>query len=72
MLIGVLKEFSGDLNSNTKTAIFLSFKIRLPELTQVFLDKFSVDFNFEFFSDDIVKKYYPNYQKMKIAYAYRK
>jgi len=72
MLIGVLKEFSGDLNSNKKTAIFLSFKIRLPELTQVFLDKFSVDFNFEFLSDDIVKKYYPNYQKMKIAYAYRK
>jgi len=72
-LINVLKEFSGNLDSsNMKTAIFLSFKIRLPELTQAFLDKFSVDFNFEYLEEAIVKKYYPNTQKLKIIYAYRK
>jgi len=71
-LINVLKEFSGDLDNNNKTAIFLSFKIRLPELTQAFLDKFSAVFYYKYIDEEIVKKFYPNPQKLKIIYAYKK
>jgi predicted nicotinamide N-methyase len=59
-LINVLSEIS-DLN----TKIILSFKIRIPELTQTFLTKLSIKFNYEFLDEALYKSFYPN-KKLKI------
>jgi histidinol phosphatase-like PHP family hydrolase len=62
-LSNTLKEFS---NENTK--VILSFKIRLPELTQSFLDMFTVHFNYEYVDEKLYRSFYPN-QKLKIIIA---
>jgi hypothetical protein len=54
--------------SNENSQIILSFKIRLPELTQSFLDLFGYEFNYEYVDEKMYKSYYPN-QKLKIIIA---
>lgn len=71
-LINIIKNFSGDLSDNKKTAIFLSFRIRLPELTENFFLKFSNYFEYEIIDDNIVKEYYPFVGKLKVIYAWKK
>jgi predicted nicotinamide N-methyase len=61
-LMNLLKEFS-DIN----TQIFLSYKIRLPEMVDSFLSKLTENnFTYTYIQDDIVKKFYPCVHKLKI------
>jgi hypothetical protein len=60
-LVTVLDTFSDD-----KTQIYLSFKIRLPELTQAFLTKLTDrGFTFTYIPDEVIRTIYPG-NKLKI------
>lgn len=63
-LINVLGGFS-----NSDTLIILSYKIRHPDIIDSFFKKFSQVFSYNYIDDDLLLKYYPLKNKLKIILA---
>jgi len=63
-LINVLASFS-----NSETLIILSFKIRHPDIIKSFFNKFSQVFSYNYIDDDLLLKYYPLKNKLKLILA---